>query len=428
MPLFVKADSKTRVMTLSIILDLPIGSDDINILYNKLIDFLTAINYKKWTFVVWDNAFDYWIYNTTRLNTIKQYGEVIPRLAYMQSYNPIDRKNYVDNIFQIWHDYVGYYPSGIHDYTFPDTYVANYIKTAYPNVLYYQGVTLDAYKIDYVSALGSWQLPYYHDSGNIMLPKKNGKSLVMLPHVIWDWYASFTVYQDISTHPIGILNRTYPNNVENARLYFFRLIENNMEAIEPYAYSTVQFEWCWLINWHDNEIVEDWIQTLLTYPYTFTDFKEFSSWFSLVYDSNPTYTINFLSPYNNEKVEWYWDTDYRIARHNGKVVSYVEYNKQSIDRYLTTHRSIEWGNPESVIQISLNLTINALGGGLYRSPKTTPPYSYPESLPLSKFYQNYKLPEKTIQTSFMIILLFTILGLLGIGLLLRHRSKSSFGS
>jgi len=386
-PLAYCISSKPQIISLSLIMDKPTSWSESY--YTRLTNFLATLNYRHWTFGVWDNAFDIWIDNKTRLDKLKEYGEVIPRLAYMQQRTQDDKITYTDNVFGNWLEKVGYYPSGIFDYTFPDTFVANHVKDKY-GCIYYQGVTFDAYRVDYCSSVGSWQLPYYYDEGNIMLPRKSGRSLVMLPHNLWDWYASFVVSQNVNTHPENLLNDTI-KDPEQARNYFFNLIDANAQACEPFAYASIQVEYCWICDYNIEPYVKSWFADLLTKDYDFMSYKEVASWFMAHYDSNPVYQIDFVSPFNNERIEWYWSTKYRIARHNGCVVSFLEYDKQGTDKYLFLAQPINWGksgnpsDPDNTIDLSLNLTINAL------RPKTTGSYAYTGRL--DQFPLNY-VPEK----------------------------------
>jgi hypothetical protein len=146
----VSVDANNNFVSLSLIMDTPSVWNETY--YTKLCSFLSNIGYKNWTFCVWDTAFNIWIDNTTRLNKLKEYGVLIPRLAYMQLKNPSDRLTYVDGVFDNWSSKVGYYPSGVFDYI-PDTYTANYIYDKY-NCTFYQGYCFDQYRVDYMSMRG----------------------------------------------------------------------------------------------------------------------------------------------------------------------------------------------------------------------------------------------------------------------------------
>jgi len=87
---------------------------------------LANLDFHNFTFMIWHNdALWYILGNSTRVNLLKTYGVLIPRLEYMQTLNPIDRKTWIDAVFADWLTHVGYYPKGIMDFV-PDTYSVQY--------------------------------------------------------------------------------------------------------------------------------------------------------------------------------------------------------------------------------------------------------------------------------------------------------------
>ena len=96
--------------------------------------------------------------------------------------------------------------------------------------------------------------------------------------------------------------------------------------------------------------------------------------------SNPEYEVTFVSPYSNEKIEWLFNKEYRIARIKSDVVSYIDYGEQNVDDFLTSQSFFDMREPSSItncIDTSLFFKIDALGDGYNRAPINTGsmPYS-----------------------------------------------------
>jgi hypothetical protein len=101
-------------------------------------------------------------------------------------------------------------------------------------------------------------------------------------------------------------------------------------------------------------------------------YNETTSWFKQNYDKTPTYQVTFTSPYEGEQIEWYLDPNYRIARVENYVKSYVIFESQT--EYWLNHVSdVDFGelaNETNCIDNSLEFEIDDLGGGFERdSPK-----------------------------------------------------------
>jgi hypothetical protein len=160
-----------------------------------------------------------------------------------------------------------------------------------------------------------------------------------------------------------------------AENYFLNLIDASLDGQEPFAFAPVQFEWVEHYSNNAEGSVEDWIQTLLsTRNYNFWTLQDITTLFKKEYASTPTYTVNFLSPYDNESIEWFYNQSKRVARVNGEVVSYINYDQQSPDKFLNSTFQPDLSDfslskiPGNCVDDSLNFTIDGLGGGEYRAP------------------------------------------------------------
>jgi methyl-accepting chemotaxis protein len=134
----------------------------------------------------------------------------------------------------------------------------------------------------------------------------------------------------------------------------------------------------------------EYSQYLVTY-------EEFVDWFKLNYPTTPEYRINFTSPYDQERIEWYYSNESRVARIGSYVVSYVDYTIQLSDKYLNQTATIYWGNasdPKNCVDDSLAFYVDALGGGRLRHPPSTLPIPYTGDLrDFSKYYVKWALAQ-----------------------------------
>jgi hypothetical protein len=363
-------------VSLSIILDMG-GNNWVEDYYNRLESFLNTCSFHNWTFCIFQYCQDAWLTNTTRLNLLKTYGVLIPRIDYAQTWALPNRSALVDAIFANWSSYVGYYPKGVFDYA-PDAYVANYVYSKY-NCTFYQGYCFDQYRTDYMSMRGGWQLPYYADGSNILVPKRN-KGIVVFSHASWDWIDSFQINHNLQLHPMNLIQ--YFGNSRRAEQYFLNMIARNSYSCNPFSLSVVQFEWGWCCKSNDDSETSVWIRHLLNHNYLFWNFEDIAEWFSNSFDHTPEYTIRFTSPNSGKSIEWFYSCDYRISRVAGMVNSFVQYSNQDVDKYLTTSAVIDWSRPscpneaDNQIDLSLNFSIDALGGGFLRSPVITKSYEW----------------------------------------------------
>lgn len=364
----VSASFHPRFVSLLIILDQP-GY------FEELKSWLDDVNFHNFTFAVWteswygQNLSDYWLLNSTRLNTLKEYGILVPQTFWMQQHGPSERRTIIDNIIDNWKNIVGYAPKGIFDFQ-PDTYTVNYCETK--GIGYVVGYCFDQYAVDWMTERGGWQLPYYASHDHVLIPNNaSSHGIVVFPHQVWDWVSSFTVTHNLHTHPLSLIT-FFKGNTSLAEDYFLNLIDSSLEA-EPFGFASVQFEWVWHCKYDVQNYVKDWIKTLLsTRNYDFWTCEDFTRWFKREYETTPNYSLNFKSPYDGQEIEWYYCQDSRIARICDKVVSYIEYNEQKPDKFLATtfapNTTLSPNLVENCIDNSLTFEIDGLGGGQYRSP------------------------------------------------------------
>lgn len=401
----IKAE-KTKIVNFSVIIDSASNFD-------ALMSWLDTLNFSDFTFVLWENCEDDILNNATRLNKLKQYGEIIPRIAYIQQKTPSERLSYIDQKLAKYNNSLGYMPMGIFDFI-PDTFSAQYVYDK--GLIYYQGYCFDSWTIDFMSMRGGFQMPYYASDIHILIPS-NQKSIVLLPHSTWDWISSFKYSQNIHLHPYNLIKRIFNDDVDKAKNYFLKLMDYTIMGSSPFGYAVFQFEWEWCYSEGITDNILDWINTTITTrPYSFWMFNKTAIWFRNTYTSTPTYRINFISPYLNERIEWYYDTESRIARIDNQVVSYVDYTEQNPDKFLTQNKLINWGIPSSdlnSIDISLKFKIDALGGASNRHPIKTDSYTYSGDLANFKTYYevNKEMLKETFPQWVKIMLIFSILGL-----------------
>ena len=393
---FVPPNGQTNIVSLSIIIDEASNFD-------QLATWLRALNFRNFTFVVVEGTTnEYILKNATRIDVLEHYGRIIPRLSHMQSYEPTNRIWNVNFTLNELANALGYTPKGAMDFM-PDTYTARYLLTR--GVEYYQGYAFDQYKVDRMTTRGGFQMPYYANSSNILCPSLSTGGLVVLPHSTWDWSASFTVSHNLQLHPLNLMNMKYNGN-QTAKAYFLSMLDNSLAGSSPFGYVTVQFEWSWLFQDGDVSQVLDWIRTLLsTRPsYRYLTFEDTVGWFRANYEQTPTYRINFTSPYDGTRIEWYYSLSGRVARVDEKVVSYVDYTRQQPDRYLESFTPLFWGSPPNStnsLDNSLSFKIDALGGGALRAPISTEAVPYDGDLQFFEtFYAEMNLANSMRQQAF----------------------------
>src|SRR3972149_245424 len=103
-------DSQTNIVALSIIIDEAIHFDE-------LATWLRALDFRNFTFVVVESKSNWYILrNATRVSILKQYGKVIPRLPYMQAFEPASRVGAANFTLNEFADALGYVPKGMMDF------------------------------------------------------------------------------------------------------------------------------------------------------------------------------------------------------------------------------------------------------------------------------------------------------------------------
>jgi hypothetical protein len=326
--------------------------------------------------------------NSTQISWLKSQAELIPSISYLQVYDPATRVSVVDAYLNSWKTTFGSYPKGIFSFQ-PDTYIVNYTSRKY-GIEYFHGTCFDQYLSDFMTQRGGWQLPYYANETHVLVPNTNAGGVVIFPHETWDWIASFVDNVQISTHPLW-----EPGVSEDSQVpyYVLQIINRTLNGVTPFGYSTFMFEYDWVKDNNRLWICKEIIGNLTSWDNVeILTLEDAANWFKATYDSTPTYHVSFQSPFSGDTIEWYYSTDCRIARVSDHIVSFVDYEKQDPDIYLTTNATIDWQAELSTnndIDNSLNFTINALGGVYLKAPVTTDEFYYPASRSLANFPKYY---------------------------------------
>jgi hypothetical protein len=368
---------KPKFVSLSLLLG---SGQDFNELETWLKDVNSTVPFSNWTFVlVGKTAEDDYLNNQTRLNLLRSFGRLIPALShFLVSLDPQVRKEECDREISLWIDKTGSPPKGFFHFM-PDTYTVNYLESK--NVTYVQGYCFDQYAIDYMSMRGAWQMPYYANPLHVNMPNTlSAKGVVIFPHVTWDWVSSFTVDHQLNTHPLNVYGYMDKNETL-ATEYIYKLTDNTLKSQHPFGFVSVQAEWDWILKYDTNDMVKEYIKTLLgTRQYKFWSYEDVANWFRENFDYTPDYRLTFVSPYNSEKIEWYYCKEFRVARLDGsEIVSYVDYTEQTEDKFLTTSASVNYSKPASPTNCadnSLTFKIDALGSAPNRHPITTQKLAY----------------------------------------------------
>jgi hypothetical protein len=392
----VQAKSTTqKIVNLSVIID-----DSTH--FDALTEWLDKTN-ANFTFCVWSNAEDAILKNEIRIRMLKEHGEIIPRLAYIQELNPTDRQAAVDKVLTKYTEALGETPKGVFDFI-PDTYTAQYLQKK--GVIYYQGYCFDQYNIDYMTMRGGFQMPYYASPENVLIPEGNGT--IILPHASWDWVASFQTTHNLQLHPLNLITRIY-HDTAKAEAYFLSMIDRSLECSQPFGYVMVQFEWEWCYSESITNDIANWINALTEQPYNFWTCEQSATWFKTYFSSTPTYQVDFTSPYNNQRIEWYYSDKCRIARINERVVSYIDYQNQTFDKYLIGNQQINWiaaSSTKNGVDNSLTFSIDALGGAADRHKASTGSYVYTGNL--VDFSDSYQGNNQTPVETSLYIMIFVV--------------------
>jgi hypothetical protein len=314
------------------------------------------------------NTYTWLFENLTKYNSLTPYGEVIPLYGFSQDYPTAQRLIHLrDEVLTPWFEGIGEYPKGLFQFI-PDTYTSNYLKTL--GINYIIGYCFDQYLIDHMTMRGGWQLPYYASNYNALVPNNASFGTTIYPWMAWDWIDSFYNSHEIDTHPMDLLSEA---EITNRTAYSLALIDASLNSITPIPYLNFGVEYDWLLT---NATVMDEAEAIINSIVANTDYakmriSEFDDLFRTVYHYTPSYSVNFTSPLSGDNIEWYYSQNYRIARINNTIVSYVDYRNQASDKYLTTYEPTNHTAPTTLtntINTSLEFTIDDLGGGEYRAP------------------------------------------------------------
>ena len=412
---------KFKTLNIAVILEGDLNS-------TQICDFIGWVEslpqFTEWTFIVWQ---PYTILdNSSFASWMKQRGEIIPASGYYQNDEPDYRISKpidgIDVTMETWQTKLGASPKGFFMFQ-PDTYVANYLRDVW-DCSYVCGYCFDQYLIDWMTMRGGWQMPYYSNPAHVNAPNNTG-SLVILPHLLWDWEASLTVNHHLNTHPIGAY--CYFNNFDQARVYVETLIEEQMNQTDP-GYAITMTEWRSMIWLHPDRkqrmaYVKQLYGSLINASYAKIMLNDTALWFKANYPQEPEYHFTFTSPKTGATVEWLHNSKCRVARVGDTVMSYVDYRDQLKDPWLASSAMINFNGertPDNSIDTSLRFTIDDLGGGTERAPRQYNSKIYLAKLNLTDFPKFYRARARERFYTFVVV------GAAGIGftfLLYRQRKK-----
>jgi len=393
--------------------------------YDAFVSWITPFtaNFHNFTIIVeLDNDnYDWFLHNSTRVNFLTSIGEVIPDISadFIIQFTPATRLDYLNFTIDQWiNSSIGSPPQGIFMYQ-PDTYFINAAEQR--GIKYVMGYCFDQYQVDYMTMRGGWQLPYYASSINALMPENTSKGgIVVLPWLTWDWIDSFTL-----SHLYESECMVRP--ASNVTDYVIKLVESSASSSSPLGYSSFGFDFNWYYNQYivNNNPSINYTATVLTSLLSNDTYQKYSggnftTWFKNKYSTTPAYHVIFVSPNSGETVEWYYDTQSRIARLDKTVVSYVDYTNQQKDKYLTNVAKINFSMPISntnSVDNSLQFSVDALGGGKYRAPVVSNGISY--SGMLSDFPEYYH-PHLRIG---LIVLFGVCLALIVAGIIAVHKHR-----
>jgi hypothetical protein len=338
-----------------------------------------------------------------QVTNLQSLGELIPGLVLgLQCYDVATREAWVNGTLETWETKFGSLPNGIFVFQ-PDTAILNFIKNA--GLTYVLGYCFDQYVIDFMTERGGWQLPYYASESHVLRPNnETSGGVVVYPHVTWDWIDSFT----LSHSYCNLVPEAYAMVNVDVVQYCYDLTVQTLDNAEPFGYATFWF------SWHTDPTIRDYIEDiidLVTSDETITtdNLSTFTSWFNRNYEKTPTYQLSFTSPHSGQTIEWYYSTDFRVARTNGTVVSYIDYDVQGSDIYLKSIASINsegaWSSAND-IDNSLTFTIDALGGAVNRAPINQT--GFPYSGDLSSFPAEYAMRAPATIFRLVVALFFAL--------------------
>jgi hypothetical protein len=396
------ANGNTRIVNISIIIDVVVSGE-----VDRSLAFLQQSEYHKWNIILTQGLVDDgYMNNSTFVDALKQYGELVPGYWDVQSLTQEQRITMANNTIHIWEDKVGYKPVGFFMFQ-PDTYLANWLYTQ--GVFYVQGYCLDQYAIDWMSMRGGWQMPYYASDTHILVPKVAGQGIVVFPHLTWDLIDSFEIDHQYDSNEVDAYVVSN-NNYTAEKNYVLQLMKNIFADSSPFGYFTAENEiFGWGGQFNDNTPINhtDFYHSIISEAQSLganlETYNETVHWFRANFPSNPTYDVKFVSPNSGKTAEWYWSPYYRITRYDGdQVVGYVKYRMQGNDPYLTAVAPPLTGSPHDpskCVDYSLNFTIDDFGHGNYRAPPQGDRVNYTGALEdFPAFESGNNAPEYTAET------------------------------
>lgn len=358
--------------------------------------------FAKWNFILWSPYKN--LEDATFINFLKARGLLLGANGYMQTETLSQRESEIDSMVNTFNAHniplKGFFMFQ------PDTYTMNYAYSQY-GFEYYVGCCFEQYVIDYMTMKGGRQLPYYHSSEDAMKPAQGSNGLVVFPHLTWDWINSLTVHHCLDTHIWDVYEFLYHDSTQAAN-YCLDLINESLSCSQPFGYATAMFEWDLILSSPGlNETAINYYQQIINrYSSICQLYNETTLWFRSNYIHTPSYQVRFTSPYDGKQVEWYLDLNYRIARVENYVKSYVAFKGQT-DYWLNHVCNVDFTEPASAtncIDNSLTFEIDDLGGGSLRdSPKGGSTYytgnlaDFPSFYnPVSHFNLTVESPENQV--------------------------------
>lgn len=367
--------------------------------YDRFISWIKPFeNFGNFTFVLTN----YSEFNSTQLNGLSKLGEIIPLFGYTQCYDTKVRSAMFDEAKQFFSSN-GQELKGIFQFQL-DTFLLNYAKNQGLN--YVVGYAYDQWLVDWVTTRGALPFPYYTSQTNSLVPANNTGMLV-LPAFTFDYVDSFELGHSWCSHPLD-------NLASNTTDYIIKLQEAAFADSKPFAYFAFYFEFNWLLDQNKLEnayrLLDYFINHVQAQKYSI---NSFGNYYKQTFTETPTYQLTFQSPNSHKTIEFYGNTNYRIQRLDGQIVSYIKYQNQQADSYLTSNATINWQNAPSTTNCifqNLDFTINALGGAPNRAPiakEQAVPYN--DSLAqFPAFHQQQTSFNTEIQQLTIIIITFSI--------------------
>jgi len=417
------AEDNTKIVNVSIIIaDLVDGE------VNRSITFLQQSGYHKWNIILMSGIVnDGYLNNATFVNTLKQYGELVPGYWDVQSLTQEQHLSMANNTIQTWTSKVGYKPTGFFMFQ-PDTYLANWLYSQ--GVLYVQGYCLDQYALDYMTMRGGWQMPYYASNTHILVPKLAGQGIIVFPHVTWDLIDSFIFDHRYDSNEVDAY--TMFGNYTAEKTYVQQLMASMFASSTPFSYFATENEvYGWGHQYDGDKPINhtDFYRSLINEAQNLgaqlETYNETAHWFRTTFPSNPTYDVHFVSPNSDKKAEWYWCSGFRVTRYgDSEVVGYVNHTKQDNDPYLTAVAPPLTGSttdPANCVDYSLNFTVDDFGHGELRAPPQNNSINY--TGPLQYFPLYYNAPSVPENISIPYYVAFLMLGIVCTYVSRKLRSK-----